>query len=88
MGQKVNFPNNIFEECTNTSDHKLIYTLKDMIGEAIVENCVYYDSDDIEIAIEVIYPIVFSTVFNTNFNLRHDKKAINNLITYLVTNLA
>ena len=88
MEQNVDFLNHTFETHPRVTDRDFIYIIKDLISEAIINNRVYYDYDDIEIAIEVIYPIVSMIIFNSTFNLRYDAKGIDDLITYLVVNLA
>ena len=89
MGRRDKLVNNSQKDFSVISDYNLIYVIKDMIGEAITENNVYYDGDDIEDAIEIIYPTVFNIVFNSHYsNIRNNEKKVNDLITYLVTNLA
>jgi len=88
MEQNPNFSNFRTDPFHKVSDRDLIFLLKDKIYDAIVINRVYYDTDDIENSVEVIYPTLFNVVFNSNYDLRHNEKEVDNLITYLVVNLA
>ena len=88
MTQNPECPNYELDPFYKFSDRELIYLLKDKIYEAIIINHVYLDFDDIEKSVEVIYPTLFNVVFNSNYGLRYNEKEVDNLITYLVVNLA
>lgn len=74
---------------TQVTDPEMVYILKDMIDEVMIENNVYYDNNDREEAIEVIYPVIASIIFNPNFShIKGNEESMIDLITYLVIRLS
>ncbi len=88
MESKIPLLQYLRESSPQMPDRDYVCILKDMIRDSIMENGVYYDFADVDLAVEVVYPVIYNIVFNMNFKFGRDDNQIENLISYLVVNLA
>ncbi|MFI3292341.1 MAG: hypothetical protein SNG27_01080 [Rikenellaceae bacterium] len=73
----------------NLRNEDLINLISDIAREAIVDNGVYHDLDDIEMAVKDVLPAISIIILNPEFShIKNDYDMLVEMVTYLTIRLA